>query len=597
MTKFSNSKQHVVVCLFLLVANWLLAQNYNDFLGAGHDRGITVTTSHNQNAANNGSKTVDGFPVTNTEQLADASRFLAQASMGADYETIQMTAAMGYEAWIEEQFTIQKSPILNQMQEAYSYYPYELDPGEELEANPPLYRTYFNAAWWNNALSKPDMLRQRMALALSEIFVISLYGSDLFEDVSQVGGHYYDMLSDQAFGNYRTLLGDITRNPGMGIYLSHYNNPKTNLANNIFPDENYAREIMQLFSIGLVELNNDGSIKLNNNGWPTPTYTNLDINEYAKIFTGFGDGSTGGIFGEIESEDEIARLTTPMKMYENWHEPGQKNLLNGLVVPAGQTGEQDVNMALDGLFAHDNVPPFICRKLIQFFTTSNPSPAYINRVANTFIDNGQGVRGDFKAVVKAILLDSEARNCDAVNHPTNGKLREPLIRMVSYIKAFNPTSNTNNFFPGEDYLTNMLNQTPMFSPSVFNFFSPFYQPAGDVQNADLVGPEFQILNSSTAISYVNTINDMTFGQYPMSSFDDNHITSLDYSDEQSLVLANMNDATALVERLNILLAAGQLSATTKNIIINAVNQLPYEEDKLPMALYLVMISPDYNILK
>ncbi len=588
-----------LLSIIFFAGQFLLAQSHTDFIGAGHDNGVTVTTSHNQNASNNGQKTVDGFPITDLNVLSDASRFLAQASMGADWEMIQMTAAMGYEAWIDEQFTIQKTSMISQMYQAWDLFPYEPDPGEVLEENPPLWRYYFNAAWWNNVLSKPDALRQRIALALSEIFVISLYGSDLFEDVSNVGGNYLDLLSDHAFGNYRNLLGDVTRNPGMGIYLSHYNNPKIDLANNIFPDENYAREIMQLFSIGLKELNNDGSLKLDNFGNAIPTYTNLDINEYAKIFTGFGDGSPNGEFGAIENEDEIARLTTPMKMYENWHELGQKNLLNGLVVPAGQTGEQDVDMALDGLFAHDNVPPFISKKLIQFLVSSNPSPAYINRVSNVFIDNGQGVRGDFKAVVKAILLDSEARDCDAINHPTNGKLREPLLRLTSVAKAFNPYTSTNPFFAvGYDY-TEVVNQTPLMSPSVFNFFSPFYQPAGDIQNNGLVGPEFQILNSSTSISYVNVADAMFFGDEYLATFEEGvpDPVLFDLTDEQSLLSANPNDATVLVERLNILMAAGQLSNNTKNIIINAVDQLTDADDKLDMAMYLIMISPDAVILK
>ena len=433
-----------------------------------------------------------------------------------------------------------------------------------------------------------------MNLALSEIFVISTQGSDFFEDFSQVGGDYYDVLGSHAFGNYRNLLGAITRHTGMGFFLSHINNPKSDPANNTFPDENYAREIMQLFSIGLYELNNDGSQKLDANAWPIPTYNNTDIGEYAKIFTGFSNGTPGGYFGDVEPSNIDAFLTTPMKMFDAYHEPGVKNLLNGLVVPAGQTGEQDVDMALDGLHNHPNTGPYICRALIQFFVSSNPSPAYIDRVASVFNDNGQGTRGDFKAVIKAILLDSEARDCNAVNHPTNGKLKEPLLRYSQFLKGFNGNPiNGSVFTTMEDYY-NATGQSALYSPSVFNFFSPFYSPLGDIGNAGLVAPEFQVLNSSTSIGYVNHTNWILFTDEYLSSEEGDSTVDVNLSTEWNLADTN---PTALVDRLNIVLASGQLSTNTKNTIINAISQLSDTDDRLDLAMYLVMISPDCAIQK
>lgn len=572
----------------LLLGPSLFAQEYFDFLGAGHTKGISVTTSHNDGA--DGERSIDGFPVENEDALIDASRFLAQAALGYDYEMIQMAAAMGYEAWIDEQFSLPRTPILNVEEQILNAVDY--DPGilEGFARMP--------ASWWNMVLKYPDVLRQRMNYNMSQIFVVSAYGSDLFGDNATLSLNYYDLLNQHAFGNYRTALESISRNPSMGLYLSHFGNPKSDPANNIHPDENYAREVMQLFSIGLYELNNDGTRKLDQDLNFIPTYDNQDIKEFAKIFTGFSNGAPGSDFGPFDGASINATL--PMKMYDEWHEPGEKHLLNGLTVPSGQSGMEDFQMAMDNLFNHPNVGPFISKAFIQFFVTSNPSPAYIDRVASVFNDNGQGERGDLAAMVKAILLDEEARTCSPLDQPTQGKLREPLVRYTTFMKAFNPLpENDVNLFGTTNFgWFEQTGQVAMYSPSVFNFYSPEFQPNGQIADNDLVAPVFQIHNSTTSIGYINELTLWTFLDYYFSDYDFfgedyDPTVVMDYDTELDLA----SNPAALVDHLNILLAAGQLSESTQTIIETAVAQMPGSELRLDMALYLILLSPEFAVLK
>lgn len=566
----------------LLLYGWchLNAQyQHYDFLGAGHVEGLSVTTSSNASA--NGQKTIDGFPIQNEEQLIHASRFLAQATMGYDYETMQIAAAMGYEAWLEEQFNLPENSIMDIANRISFGY----DEGEEI----PLDMYNFRTLWFDTYMKQPELLRLKMNYILSQLFVVSGFGSDLFEDAGTLSAGYYDILKRNTFGNYRTLLSEISRSYSMGLYLSHFENPKADPTNNIHPDENYAREIMQLFSIGLYELNNDGSQKEDENGRPILTYNNEDIREFAKIFTGFGSGLPNAEWGVGDEDYFEVNAITPMKMYEEWHQQGEKKLLNGMIVPAGQTGMQDFNAAIDNLYHHPNTAPFISRALIQFLVHSNPSPAYINRVANVFKDNGAGVRGDLKAVTKAILLDSEARNCDPTSSATGGKLREPIVRYINLLKAFNVVPDNGFYLTFMEKWGEQTGQVPMYSPTVFNFYLPDFQPNGIIANERLVGPVFQIHNSSTSIGYVNEVNDWTFLQEPLEET----IAFYDYRDEAAL----LDHPVALVQRLNILLAAGQLSEQSQAIIVNAVSQIETTEDQLAMAIYLVMISPEYAVLR
>ncbi len=583
------------VLLFLMVwgGSFSLLAQHNDYFGAGHNSGITVTTSHNQNANNDGTKTVDGFVITNDQTLKDASRFLAQATLGYDYEMIQECASMGYEAWIDHQITLPISSVYEVNKDLKAILP------EEPENLWGMYQ--YRTSWWNTALKYPDVLRQRVAFAFSQIFVVSAFGSDFFEDTAYASAYFYDILTRHAFGNYKDLLTEVTTSPSMGLYLNHMNNPKADPANNIHPDENYAREVMQLFSIGLYELNNDGTRKLDINGNFIPTYDNNDIKEFAKIFTGFSDYDPDTPFGGVfDPEDGESAMTFPMTMHEDWHEPGPKYLLNGQVVPAGQTGMQDVNDAMDNLYNHPNIGPFIGKALIQFLVSANPTPAYVNRVANAFNDDGTGTRGNMAAMIKAILLDPEARNCTPLANPTAGKLREPIVRHTNFLKAFNPlpTGNTFGFYATlmEDWQA-AVGQTPMYSPSVFNFYLPEFQPNGDIAAANLVAPVFQIHNSSTSIGFINKVyewnfdNNVLIGEEPVENLVGD--VTLDFSDE----LALTSNPTALVDRLDILLACGQLSPNSKTIIANAVAQAGSAEEKLDLALYLIMMAPEYAVLK
>ena len=577
--------------IIIPVFGW--CQEYTDFLGAGHTKGVTVTTSHNQTVNNNGGVTIDGFQSHSIQSLKDASRFLAQATMGYDYETIEAVASMGYDTWIDEQFSLGMH-LLSDLTSL-------IEPEDEENEEEGLYgRNTFRAAWLSRNLNYPDLLRQKVAWALSQIFVVSGVGSDLYEDITTVNSGYYDILVSNAFANYRDLLRSVSLSPSMGIYLSHINNPKADPANNIHPDENYAREVMQLFSLGLYELNLDGTAKLDNQGNPIPTYDNDDIREFAKIFTGFGNPGGEMIFGVFGFDEAGEYGHLPMKMYEEWHQQGTKSLLNGQVVPSGQSGMKDFEDAIDNLYNHPNVGPFIGKALIQFLVTSNPSPSYVERVASAFNDNGLGERGDMKAVVKAILLDPEARICNPESNPSGGKLREPLMRYMQLLKAFNagPVDKNRSLFKSDlEVWSETVGQVPMFSPSVFNFYLPDFQPNGPIAQANLVGPEFQIHNSSTAIGYINQAYEWLYHEAPLETLDaetnEGRTVMLDLDQEYSLA----SDPTQLIDRLDIALAAGQLTQKTKDIIVSALRQTEELEDRVNLGIYLVLISPDFAILK
>ncbi|MEO1518935.1 MAG: DUF1800 family protein [Bacteroidota bacterium] len=564
-----------------LLCTYLGAQVYHDYLGAGHVIGINVTTSHDEDSEGDG--TIDGFPITDEVLLKDASRFLAQATMGYDFATIRMAAAMGYESWLDEQFSLPGVDMAQAVLKIASSYP------EEEEEGIPLGHDMFRRAWLYTVLTQQDLLRHRINHALSQIFVVSAFGSDLFEDHAQLIGGYYNVLNKHTFGNYEELLMDVTLNGAMGIYLSHFNNPKADPAQNIHPDENYAREVMQLFSIGLYELNPDGTRKLTASNQPIPTYNNDDIREFAKIFTGLGEGHPGGQWGTTEVTQPNLHALYPMRMYEEGHQQGPKVLLNGTVVPAGQSGMQDIASAINNLHQHPNVGPFIGKALIQFLVSANPSPAYVQRVAAAFNNNGQGVRGDMKAVIKAILLDEEARNCRPLDNATAGKLREPIVRYTGLLRAFPSelvSQYVNSFLESWQESTS---QAPYFSPSVFNFYQPEFQPNGPIAGQNLVAPVFQIHNSSTAVGYVNEVNSWTFGEEPLPE------TDFFFDLEQELELAE--EPADLINHLDILLACGQLSDATKNTLVNAISQLDEGEDRLLMALYLILMAPDFAILK
>ncbi|MEM7335996.1 MAG: DUF1800 domain-containing protein [Chloroflexota bacterium] len=533
----------------------------------------------------------------------EAARFLSQATLGADINLIQQVASQGFESWIDAQFLIPQSQILNYL------YTHLFDEATiSIEAP---YRELLRYALWNHIMNGDDLLRQRVALALSEIFVISTDKDDIYVSANGAAD-WYDMLLRNAFGNFRDLLQDVTLSPLMGNYLSHAGNRKTDLSLNRFPDENYAREIMQLFSIGLFLLNDDGSYQLDGNNQPIPTYDNSHITEFAKIFTGLQYDFDGDPhvtwpnpgFGSGWLNPYTA--VRPMKMWEEEHEPGSKTLLNSYVVPNGQTGMQDISDALDHLFNHQNVGPFIGRQLIQRLVKSNPSPAYIGRITAVFNNNGSGVRGDMQAVIKAILLDDEARNLSYINDPTNGKLREPFFRFTHLMRAFNFSNPQNKFWDAGWAIDNELRQYMFNAPSVFNFFSPDFRPAGPVAQAGLTGPEFQILNSYTAISTINFFYGKLDWNYVLDiPGPDHEIKGQTYDIDQpapdlTAELALINDIDGLIDRLNLLMTYGTLSTEMRNIIYTAVSS--YKDTNpnpdlrvIRFAIFLFMICPEFTV--
>ena len=565
--------------------------------------GFNNTTGVNINSSNgSGISTFDGTGML--PNMAASSRFLGQATLGADIETITATTAKSYDQWIEEQFNT--SGAFTMQQRTIDITNIVLDSVFAMNGNPNAVQpqlSYWYASWWEYTLNSPDVLRNKIALALSEIFVISEVSSLKTEPLALA--NYYDMLLDNSFGNFRTLLQDVTFHPAMGVFLTHINNPRSDSTLNRFPDENYAREIMQLFTIGLYELNLNGTPKLDTASNWIPTYDNQDIAEFAKVFTGL-TYHDNFFFGQDPLSFQSYLM--PMEMINYWHEPGPKILLYADTIPDRNPvdGLADVTDALDNLFYHPNVGPFIARKLIQRLVRSNPSPEYIERVAMAFNDNGSGIRGDMKAVIKAILLDPEARDCAFTDDPFEGMLREPLVRYTQLCRAFNANSISGLYRNIMSEFYQLTGQKPLAAPSVFNFFLPDFQPIGPIEQNNLVAPEFQLNNTASIIGYSNRLHDWIFNEYnimeyvsffPGETYSTDKLVSLDFTDE--VALAEISEIGELVERLNIILVHGQMTPETRAIITNALMKIPADQDdfRWRIAVFLVMMSPDYLILK
>lgn len=521
-------------------------------------------------------------PEPTVAELNAASRLAAQATFGLSYAEIDALARQGEGSWLDGQFNRPISrhlPIaidIVQRREAGEFDQFEDDIEYLILAR--------RLAWWHRTVTASDAVRQRVAFALSEIFVVSDNVDDLVINPAALSD-YYDTLLAYAFGNYRELLRSVTLHPTMGIYLSHVNNRRSDPDNNIFPDENYAREVMQLFSIGLFELNIDGSLKLDGNGDPIPTYSNVEIREFAKIFTGLSFGGPIAFFG-----NKNPYFVELMQMFDAQHEPGTKNLLNGLVVPAGQTGMQDIDAAIDNLFNHPNVGPFIGKQLIQRLVTSNPSPAYIERVARAFNDNGAGVRGDMRTVVRAVLLDPEAAAATAVA-PDFGKLREPVVRYATILRQFGANSSDGFIANTGYFLQELGKQHPLSAPSVFNFFLPAHTPAGEIASAGLVAPEFQITTSNTIVGISNLIDFVVLADFVTDSPPPFEPVSLNFGDYAAIA----GDVDALIDRLNIVLTAGTLDPATRAAIRTLLLDLDDLNLRARVAIYMFLISSDYAV--
>jgi uncharacterized protein (DUF1800 family) len=527
---------------------------------------------------------------------ADAARFLTQATMGVTDADISSVQSLGYKGWIQQQLGLNASGSAQSFQSSAK--------AALLASNPAAFfngTSYSNNYAFQQAVTAPDQLRQRVQLALSEIFVTS-YQSGHQDGVGM--GAYWDILGNDAFGNFRTLMNDVTLSPQMGHYLTYIGNQKENAATGQIPDENYARELMQLMTIGLWQLNQDGSRKLDLLGNPIPTYTHADIAGLAKVFTGisyYSPNPTNTTF--FGGAKDPAAEYTPMIYYNSYHSISQKDFL-GVTIPATTTANAaaDVKTALDTIFNHPNVGPFIGRQLIQRLVTSNPSPGYISRVAAVFNDNGSGVRGDLSAVVTAILTDSEARTAPV--DATYGKLREPLIRMTNLMRSFGATSQTGLWTIGDTSANTSLYQGVLDSPSVFNFWRPGYVPSNSkMGTAGLTVPEFQVVNEVSVATYVNTMASVINGgagavQTATSTRD----IQIPFSNEVPL----STTPSQLVARINRLLFYGNMSAGLQQILTDNINSVAIpggaataaqitaaQTNRVRVAVTLAIASPEY----
>ena len=503
-----------------------------------------------------------------TPTVSDAGRFLSQATFGATTALIATIQSQGFDAFLDQQFAAPLSSHLAFV--------------DASGVNPPT-MTQTRDAWWTFAISGPDQLRQRVAFALSEVLVVSNSGDNLGNQPGALPT-YYDVLVRGCFGNFRQLLEDITLNPAMGAYLDMLRSQKANASGTTLPNENYPRELMQLFSIGLYNLNLDGSLTLGSTGFPIATYSQDAILGMAAALTGWTYAQTTNppIF------NPPADWRNPMVNVASRHSPGAKTILNGVLIPAGQPAAQDLQMTLDTVFNHPNVGPFLCRQLIQRLVTSNPSPGYLYRVTAVFNDNGQGVRGDLKAVVRAILMDYDARGSAKIGQGV-GHQREPVIRLTNLLRAFNASSPSGKFSIRN--ANTAFAQEAMSSPTVFNFFTPDYSSPGAISAAGLKSPEFEITTETTVVTTANYFRTAIYSTLGPSS---DRIT-LNLSAAQALA----GNPPELVEYLNYLLMAQSMSPEMRNILVNAITQIPANNpvERTRTAIYLVINSPEFTIDK
>jgi uncharacterized protein (DUF1800 family) len=521
------------------------------------------------------------YVLARTPEAVDAARFLAQATFGPTSLTdITSLMTRGLDPWINEQLTLPAS----------SHVQY-LTAAQARDTNGKVYEDSTYEAIWQQWLYDKAQLRARVAFALSEIFVISNIAPNLNPWAMS---SYMDMLNRNAFGNYRTLLEEVTLHPAMGYYLNMLGNEKEDPSKNRMPNENYAREVMQLFSIGLAQLSTDGSPVLGADGKPIPTYGEETVAGFAKVFTGWGFGGNDNADNATWYKQK-ANWTVPMVAWPLRHSTAAKPLLNGTVLPAGQSPERDLKDALDNIFWHPNVGPFTCRQLIQRLVTSNPSRAQVRRCAETFNNNGYGERGNLAFVVRNILMDPEARDASLATLAGAGKQREPVVRFANFLRAFNARSPTGrNAIHYLDSASDSLGQSPLLAPSVFNFFSPSFRPPGPVAAAGLVAPEFQITTETSVVGALNFFGGLADrGYYGWKT--DTRLT-LDYTVLQTVAAAS---PAMLADHIDMLLFAGGMSPGTRATIVNAVGAISASKprDRVEAALIIASMSPDYVIQK
>jgi uncharacterized protein (DUF1800 family) len=551
--------------------------------------------------------TVTGTPPVPLVEPPDAARFLEQATFGPTDADIRTVSQIGFQAWLNQQFAIPQTPEEPAVEQALIVNNPSCAAGN-VTCNAALFvqnnqdEDFVQAQFWQNALTGQDELRERVKYALTQLFVISSNNSTTIQNMPRGEAGYYDVLGNDAFGNFRQLLQDVTLSPMMGQFLNMLMNDKGNATTD--PDENYAREVMQLFTIGLWQLNNDGTQQLSN-GQPIATYSNTDVMGMAAVFTGFswnvpGDDSDNAwsnccIYVGPGYGEELLSMQT----YPSHHSTVQKQFL-GVTIPASGTPDPqgDLKIALDTLFNHPNLPPFFSKQMIQHLVTSNPSPAYVNRVAQVFINDGTGVRGNLQAVITAILLDPEARDtATAQTNPQYGKVREALLRYTEWARAFTAQSRSASFDLGttEDPIYG-LGEMWLRSPTVFNWFAPGYvPPATPIATAGLVAPEMQMTNVSSVVGYIN---------YLQNAIGSNARGGPDLFSSYAAEISLAATPDQLMDRINLLLMYGQMSTSLYNQIESAVAAIPIPTgdqnainaallSRVQTAIYLTVASPDY----
>ena len=561
----------------------------------------------------------------------EAARFLQQSQFASTQTDIAAVRSTSYAGYLQQQFALPQSQSGWDWLESRGY-------GADATLDKYIYESAIaDFMIWGQLISAPDAMRKRIALALSEFFVVSLSSMEIDWRAYTITA-YWDVLNQHAFGNFRDLLEAITLNPAMGYYLNTKGNQKEDGKGRL-PDENYAREVMQLFTVGLYELNLDGSVKTDAVGKPLESYDSDDVSQLARVFTGYdfdkayAPGSPNGLQFPGKSYKVWAReyARRPMTLDAAKHSTLAVQFL-GTTIAANTSGAAALKTALDTLFNHPNVGPFFGRQMIQRLVTSNPSPAYVARVASAFNNNGAGVRGDLKAVWTAILLDDEARSTTTLTSPLFGKLREPMLRLVQWARSFSAVSKAGSWkmFDLSD-ASNSLGQSPLHSPSVFNFFRPGYIPPGTtLATSQATAPEFQIVNETTVGSYVNFMQTIVREGINTPSPNTAEVLYKDYvrtdiQGEYAELLALINNSTindaeaqrvslALTARLNLLLTAGQLSSTSSAAITAALKSAMLQSNKLitnantsqmdarrrdlvAAAILMVLASPDYLIQK
>jgi len=525
------------------------------------------------------------MPTAQPTTSGDAVRFLEQTSFGPTEASIQEVMQKGTALALEEQFAKPMS--------GYGTFT-DIDPDprkgcpDTALPNPdicyrenytvqPLQRTFFA-----NAVAAPDQLRQRVAFALSQILVIS--GTEL-ETMGGVG-YYQQMLMNFAFANFRDLMYEVTLSPAMGEYLDMVNNPKPDPARNIEPNENYARELLQLFTVGECELNPDGSCKLDAAGLPLPTYDQDTVENLARAFTGWTYPPRPNVASKFPNPPYYLGRMVP---FAAQHDTAVKTLFANRTITAGQTPLQDLNSALDIIFNHPNTGTFIGKQLIQHLVTSNPSPAYVARVTAAFNNNGQGVRGDMRAVLRAILLDAEARG-DAKTVADYGKLREPALMVAGVLRALNGASD--GVYPLSQ--SSNMGQNVFQAPSVFNFYPPNFVAPGTT----LAGPPFKIMLTGTILNRSNYVDRVVMGANIGADNTVTGSTGTRINLQPFQALATNPDATGqLLDRFNLIFMHNTMSPQMRAALLTAVNAYPATDTlgRVRQAAYLLATSAQYQV--